>query len=234
MSAILGMLRTWYRTIVPATIRQSRLLAGLRRLVYDRLLSHDAIYDSHYYASDVEGPAVSSAPEISQSIKADLQPNTVVDVGCGTGALLQALREKDCQVFGLEYSEAALQYCRNRGVGVQKFDLEKDDFGDNRTFDVAVSLEVGEHLSEKSADRYVKILAQLSDVIVFTACPPGPGGHDHVNEQPPAYWISKFQASGFSCDEKLSSRWRESWQRGGSVASWYHENLMVFRRVERV
>jgi len=33
----------------------------------------------------------------------------IIDVGCGTGALLEALRDRGCDVFGLEYSEAALK-----------------------------------------------------------------------------------------------------------------------------
>ena len=84
---------------------------------YRHLISHDAIYDSRYYATDVEGPAASSAPDISRSITSDLQPHTVVDVGCGTGALLEVLKENGCQVFGLEYSEAALQPLVGDGVG---------------------------------------------------------------------------------------------------------------------
>lgn len=193
--------------------------------------AHDAIYDSDYYASIVEGPAVSSAEAISHSILLDLRPNTIVDVGCGTGALLEVLRRRGCQVLGLEYSEAALRYCRSRDLDVRKFDLERDTLADDRTFDVAISMEVAEHLPEKISGRYVALLARLSSVIVFTAAPPGQGGRDHVNEQPPSYWISKFQALGFAYDEELSRLWRESWREKAVVAWWYFQNLMIFRRM---
>ena len=234
MSIILGLIRGLNRAIVPQSLKHSRPASILRRFIYGHLLSHDAIYHSNYYETDVEGPAVSSAPDISKSITSDLQPKTVADVGCGTGALLQALRDNGCQVFGLEYSEAALEYCRARGVDVQKFDIENESLTDDRTFDVAVSMEVGEHLPEKSADRYVEILAKLSDTIVFSAAQPGPPerhAHDHVNEQPKPYWLSKFRAFDFEYDEIMSNQWRKQWQTGGAVAYWYHENVMILRRL---
>ena len=85
-------------------------------------------------------------------------------------------------------------------------------------------------MPEKVADRYVELLSRLSRVIVFTAAPPGQRGADHVNEQPPSYWITKFEQRGFKHIEEISHRWRESWKISGNVASWYHQNLMIFQR----
>jgi hypothetical protein len=117
---------------------------------------------------------------------------------------------------------------------VAKFDLERDVFNDNRTFDVAVSMEVAEHLPEMVADRYVHLLTRLSQVIVFASAPPGQGGADHVNEQPPSYWISKFQQNAFRHAEELSQSWRESWKAAGDVEDWYHQNLMIFRSAQQM
>ena len=77
---------------------------------------------------------------------------------------------------GLEYSEAALKCCRSRKLSAQKFDLETDVFNGDRAFDLAVSMEVAEHLPQTCADRYIDLLARLSPVIVFTAAPPGQRG----------------------------------------------------------
>jgi hypothetical protein len=74
----------------------------------------------------------------------------------------------------------------------------------------------------------------LSQVIIFTAAPPGQGGTNHVNEQPPSYWISKFQERGFKYAEELSQRWRESWEAEDNVESWYQKNLMIFRQVQQI
>jgi SAM-dependent methyltransferase len=221
-----------YRALLPTSVRSSPTVAKLKAKA--RLLGHDWIYDSDYYQREVEGPAARSAGRIANSIFNEFKATRVVDVGCGTGALLEALRDRGCEVFGLEYAEAALRYCRARRLDVAKFDLETNAFSDNRTFDVAVSMEVAEHLPETVADRYVDLLTRLSRVVVFTAAPPGQGGADHVNEQPPSYWITKFRRRGFEHAEDLSQRWRESWKAAGDVESWYYKNLMIFRRVRAI
>jgi 2-polyprenyl-3-methyl-5-hydroxy-6-metoxy-1,4-benzoquinol methylase len=215
-----------YRALLPASVRRSETVARLKR----RLLPHDWIYHDDYYATEVDGPAVRSAGRIAESILSDLQPSSVADVGCGTGALLAALRDRGCRVFGLEYSEAGLEYCRQRHLDVVKFDLEGSAVPELPMVDVAVSMEVAEHLPASVADRYVDLLTRLSSTVVFTAAPPGQGGHDHVNEQPASYWIARFAARGFAHQDQLTDRWRYQWQASGDVAGWYASNLMIFRR----
>lgn len=215
-----------YRAAVPRFIRQSRVVAWLR----SRVESHDWIYNDAYYASDVEEPAARSSREMADSIVADFAPRSVVDVGCGTGALLETLRARGCETFGLEYATAGLEYCRRRGLDVARFDLEsRRGLHLERTFDVAISMEVAEHLPANAADRFVSLLTQLGRrAIVFTAATPGQGGIDHVNEQPHAYWIAKFLARGFEIDTARSDRWRRAWMASPHVADWYAANLMIF------
>ena len=191
------------------------------------VLGHDAIYDATYFAGTIEGPAIRSSDAISRSILEDFRPRRVIDVGCGTGALLAALRDRGCEVAGLEYAEAALDYCRARRLDVRKFDLEREDLHEGLTFDVAVSMEVAEHLPERVSERYVDLLTRLSRVVVFSAARPGQGGSDHVNEQWPAYWVAKFEQRGFASANGIADRWRESWKSSGTVESWYYENLLV-------
>lgn len=219
-----------YRALLPTSVRDSSMVAKIKA----RLLGHDWIYNSDYYDMIFEGPVDRSARRIADSIINDFMPTSVIDVGCGTGILLEELRHRGCEVFGLEYAEAALRYCRTRRLHVTKFNLENNVFDDVHTFDVAISMEVAEHLPDKAANHYVDLLTRLSRVVVFTAASPGQGGANHVNEQPPSYWIAKFQQSNFKYDEELSQRWRESWKAAGDVQSWYHKNLLIFRQVRAI
>lgn len=209
--------------MVPARLRQSRIAARLKTL-----LPHDATYDARYYANDVEEAAVRSAGVISASIVSDLRPRTVVDVGCGTGALLEQMAKRGCDAFGLEYSRAALKYCRERQLNVRRFDIGRDTLEEGTRFDVAISMEVAEHLPERLAERFVDLLSRLSRVIVFTAARPGQGGTDHVNEQPQSYWLAKFEGRGFLLDPELTDKWRKQWT-AENVESWYAGNLMILR-----
>ena len=217
MSSFLHVSKRVWRTIVPASIRNLPIVMRAKKFYYQlfRFDPHNAVYDADYFRKDVELSAVRSADAIADSVLSDLNPSTVVDVGCGTGALLEAFQKRGCQVFGLEYAESALEYCRKRNLDVQKFDLEKEALKHHRTFDVAISMEVAEHLPETCADRYVALLTSLSRSIVFTAAPPGQQGTDHVNEQPPEYWIDKFQSQGFEHDTMLSNRWKRAWRPPG-------------------
>lgn len=229
-SNTIGAIGSIYRVLLPESFRQHSIVAKLKAQLLMRL-GHDWIYNPFYYSMHVEGPAFRSAKTIATSILSDFVVKSVVDVGCGTGALLEALRDRGCNVFGLEYSQTALDYCHSRQLDVMKFDLKRDAFTGDRTFDVAVSMEVAEHLPDMVSDRYIDLLANLSPVIVFTSAPPGQGGADHVNEQPPSYWATKFQQRGFERAEAISQRWRENWRAAGDVESWYYKNLMLFRRV---
>ncbi len=230
MSTTKRVINKLYLTLLPASVRRSAIVARLKQMQF----GHNWLYDSDYYEGAIEGPAARSAGRIAQSIFDDFTVTQVIDVGCGTGALLQALRDRGCEVFGLEYAEAAFKYCRARRLNVAKFDLEKDEFYDARTFDLAISMEVAEHLPEIVADRYVDLLTRFSSIIVFTAAPPGQGGVDHVNEQPPSYWINNFGSVASSTLRSSSQRWRETWKASGDVESWYYQNLMIFRRVQAI
>ena len=221
-----SLVKALYRAIVPSWVRASRAAAGVKAL----FLPHDWIYDTEFYEQSVEQAAVRSAARIASTIVDDLKPAIVIDVGCGTGALLASLRDRGCRVHGLEYAAAALEYCRTRGLDVRKFDLEHDALEDERVYDVAISMEVAEHLPGEAADRYTDLLTRLSSVVVFTAARPGQGGTDHVNEQPASYWIGKFRERGFEHTQEQSAEWRERWRTAGDVERWYYENLMIFKR----
>jgi len=66
-----------------------------------------------------------------------------------------------------------------------------------RTYDLAMSLEVGEHLPPESAEGFVGSLTSLSSVVLFSAAIPSQGGTGHVNEQWPDYWALLFEKFGF-------------------------------------
>jgi cyclopropane fatty-acyl-phospholipid synthase-like methyltransferase len=155
-----------------------------------------------------------------------------VDIGCGTGALLEALRSRSVEVAGLEYSDVAIQRCVERGLTVRKFDIARQRLPKQlHRRDLAISFEVAEHLPPALADRFVTLLTKAGNTIVMSAATPGQGGTNHFNEQPHEYWIAKMARCYFAIDHELSMRWRSEWQ--GKTADWYHANVMIFRRRPR-
>ena len=189
--------------------------------------THQEIYDKRYNAF-LDAAASKSTGPMAATIKRIFKPDSVIDVGCGTGALLAQLKQIGLEVKGLEYSEAGLARCREKGVQAEKFDLESEATIQG-SWDVTVSFEVAEHLPESMAENYVRVISQFSPVVVMSAATVGQGGKDHVNEQPHEYWILKMQRRGFEYDGQTSHQIREEWAHKG-VASWYVNNAMVFRR----
>lgn len=203
---------------------------GLRQRIVSRLergAHKDELYDGHYYDHVVDPLMLASADAISRSIQRELGPRSVIDVGCGTGALMLALEQRGLSCVGFDQAGAALERCRQRGVSAHRLDIEHDPFPSERA-DVVVSTEVAEHLPESAADRFVELLTTLAPIAVVSAAPPGSSGKDHVNEQPAEYWIEKFDERGFAYERELAFRLREEWQ-GSGVDEAFYKSLMVFR-----
>lgn len=132
-------------------------LFQIARLIRHILAPHHTIYDRQYYDTTVEADAARSAEVMAATIADRFEFKTVIDVGCGTGALLAAFRKLDREVCGLENSEAGPAYCRNRALSVLKFNIEKDSLNDE-SYDLTTSFEVAEHLPSWVANRYVALL----------------------------------------------------------------------------
>jgi len=193
--------------------------------------SHQVTYDAGYYQL-VEETATWSRDAMADSIVRDLAPRNILDIGCGTGALLEAFRTRNVRVDGLEYSDAGIEACHKRELWVNKFDIARQRLPKRlRGRDVVVSFEVAEHLPERMANRYLRLLTAASDTVVLSAATPGQGGTSHLNEQPHEYWIRKMANRGYEFDWVLSQWWREEWR--GRTADWYQANVMVFRRPQK-
>lgn len=73
--------------------------------------------------------------------------DTVLDVGCGAGVLLDTLKPLCKDVMGLDISPKAIEILESRGIHGKVGTLPKIDFPD-KSFDVVVATETLEHLDE--------------------------------------------------------------------------------------
>jgi len=70
----------------------------------------------------------------------------ILDVGCGTGANLEMLAQYG-EAEGVDVSDDALEFCKQKGLQAQKGLAEKLPFADE-TFDITTALDVIEHLDD--------------------------------------------------------------------------------------
>jgi 2-polyprenyl-3-methyl-5-hydroxy-6-metoxy-1,4-benzoquinol methylase len=142
-------------------IRHAPVLGQIVRLVARatvKTASHQEIYDKRYN-DFLEAMASSSAAPMAATIGRIFEPKSVVDVGCGAGTLLAQSKQDGVEVRGLEYSGAGIARCREKGVYVERFDLESVETVQGKS-DVTVSFEVAEHLPESLAEDYVRVISQ--------------------------------------------------------------------------
>jgi SAM-dependent methyltransferase len=238
---VYGKIKSAYKKVLPVRTRRGiyEILPLWAKALRVRLLeimeakaNHNEIYDLQYYADLVDPYMSRSCDAIADSLVDTFSPSSVVDVGCGTGLLLVALKNRAVPVCtGIDYSEAALAICRKRGLDVLRLDLEHDMIPESLKADIVVSTEVAEHLPESCAGRFVKALCDIANIVVLTAAEPatfmGWKGTDHANEQPRQYWTGKFKSRGFKYDEHGSQQLSSYWQQHG-VAGSYYKTVMVF------
>jgi len=182
-------------------------------------------YDGEFY-DEIDEWSRQSAAAIVPWIVSAIAPASVVDVGCGRGAWLAAF--KPCgivDVLGLDGDYVDLATLHIASDEFRAVDLSAPPVLD-RTFDLAVSLEVAEHLPETSADSFVRFLTDAAPVVLFSGAIPGQGGVHHVNEQWPSYWAHRFQAHGHQPIDAIRPRfWNDS-----RVGYFFAQNAMVYAR----
>jgi SAM-dependent methyltransferase len=186
-------------------------------------------YDRAYYAGQVQGSLRSAAMLVPRILSLFPGTASVVDFGCGTGAWLHQFKVAGIgRVLGLDGGapdDGMLLLSRGEFRGV---DLAGPIRLEER-FDLAMSLEVAEHLPPSAAPTFVASIAAAADAVVFGAALPGQGGTWHVNERWPSYWAALFDAEGFEAFDLLR---RHAWH-DRRLAWWYSQNTLVFARRSR-
>lgn len=180
-------------------------------------------YSTSFYAGQVEG-STKSADVILPLLLSIILPQSVLDVGCGTGTwLATAAAHGINDVMGVDGDWVEP---KNLKIPVDRFsavDLSTP-FNLDRRFDLVISLEVAEHLPEAASRTFVESLSRHGDVILFSAAAPNQGGTTHLNEQWPSYWIERFAGLGFSSFDCIRTQiWEDE-----DVDPWYAQNIFLF------
>jgi len=152
-------------------------------------------------------------------------PRSVIDFGCGLGCWLQAMRENGVlDVHGVEGAWVQSQHTVLDKRLIETADLACS-YRPAKRYDLALCLEVAEHLPETTAATFIGSLCAASDVLVFSAAVPGQGGTDHKNEQWPDYWVARFKTNGYTGYDILRPI---VWDL--PVEPWYAQNILLFTK----
>jgi SAM-dependent methyltransferase len=180
-------------------------------------------YDDTFF-SLVADHSVRNARIVVPLVMDLLSPKSVLDVGCGPGAWLRAFKENGvgviCGIDG-DYIDRSKLLIEDKHF--YPTDLSQP-FTIDREYDLALCIEVAEHLPATHARTLIEQLTTAAPVVLFSAAIPGQGGTNHVNEQWPPYWRKRFAERDWGMLDPFRPRIRDD----PRIAWYIRQNLVLF------
>jgi SAM-dependent methyltransferase len=182
-------------------------------------------YDLNFF-ENLEKTAYDSSTKIVPLILDRFNPKSIIDIGCGNGIWLNTFEKFGINNYlGIDGDYVKKEFFHANFSKFLTADLEVN-LDLNIRFDLAVCLEVGEHLPSNCAEILVKTLTNHSDIIIFSAAIPNQSGTNHINEQPQSYWASIFNKFGYEPFDIIRPViWNEF-----SISYWYRQNIVVYKK----
>ena len=180
------------------------------------------LYPAGFYENRRDHTAY-AAQKILAALPAGLRRERIADIGCGTGTwLAAALAMGSTYAFGAEGDWVTPAMLDDPRIDFHPHDLEKPFIGPR--VDLAISLEVAEHLSPERAESFVTDLVALAPAILFSAAIPGQGGVGHRNERWQSYWATLFAGHGYAAfDLVRPAIWTDD-----AIPAWYRQNTVLY------
>lgn len=155
---------------------------------------------------------------MADRIVRSIHPRTALDVGCAHGFLVESLRDRGVDAYGIDVSAYAISQVRNDIEPFCRVGSATDDI--ERHYDLITCIEVCEHLTELEARRAIRNMTAHADAVLFSSTPNDFSDRTHVSVQPVIYWLRAFREFSFAPDLSFDT----------SVVS---PQLILFRRVEQ-
>ncbi len=140
---------------------------------------------------------------IARTVDATIHPRSVLDVGCATGMLVEALRNEGIDARGIDVSRWAIEqvpeslraYCT---IGTVTEEL-------SGTYDLITCIEVAEHLPTFAVDDAIANICRHTDAVLFSSTPDDFDEPTHLNVESTGYWSALFVRHGFLRDVDYDS-----------------------------
>jgi SAM-dependent methyltransferase len=176
---------------------------------------YSELFGQYYYAHNCGAPYertdawLAFFDKVAERIIADFQPGSVLDAGCAKGFLVERLRARGVQAWGIDISEFAIKgvhpdikdYCF---VGSITEPLPQ-------TYDLIVSIEVVEHMNPEDSTRAIENMCRSCDNILLSSSPYDYKEATHINVQMPDYWARQFARHGFYHDLDYDATYITKW-----------------------
>lgn len=152
---------------------------------YEKLYSE--LYQKGYHQNPLLSNAVSLIPEIEK-----LSFNSILDVGCSRGFAVHYFRKQGKQAYGIDIVPEAVQL----SPYLTQANATHLPYPDN-TFDVVMSTDTLEHLTEEDATKAINEIMRVSKQYICMKIATSKDGEDygiplHLTIKPINDWIQLF------------------------------------------
>ena len=173
------------------------------------------IYDRYYYASgcgqnyERNEKWLRFFGSVADHIVSEIGPAMVLDAGCALGFLVETLRDRRVQAFGVDISEFAIA---NAYPPIQPFCWVGSLIDPlPQKYDLIVTIEVLEHIPASAGEQVIANLCAYTNDILFSSTPFDYKEATHCNVQPPEYWAERFARHGFFRDVDFDASFITPW-----------------------
>lgn len=147
--------------------------------------------------------------EMADGIIRDLRPSSVLDAGCAMGFLVEALRERGVEAWGVDVSEFAIsqvdesvrEFCSVASLAEPL----------RRRYDLIVSVEVLEHIPPAETGAAIATLCAATDRLLLSTTPDDFSEATHLNVQPPEAWSAALAREGFIREVERDASYVTPW-----------------------
>jgi 2-polyprenyl-3-methyl-5-hydroxy-6-metoxy-1,4-benzoquinol methylase len=168
----------------------------------------------------IDSEELPQAERLASWIKDNLNPKTVLDIGCGPGTYTEQLQKLSISTQGLDPDP------RTRHTN---YSLLNPAY--NRA-DVVMCLEVMEHIDPTYNDLALENLVDHIEpfgTLIFTAAQPGQGGTGHINCRPKQEWKTLLEQQGLTYSNEITQELKTYMQQGYHMG-WFINNILVFKK----
>ena len=173
-------------------------------------------FDARYYATGCGAIPYGYDPawlahfeNVATRIELSIAPSSMLDAGCAFGLLVDKMRTRGIDAFGIDISEYAISqvhddvkpFCRQGSIA--------QPFG--RRFDLITCIEVLEHMPTREAEDAVANFCTHTDDVLFSSSPLDYTEATHINVHPVEHWARLFAAHGFHRDVDFDASFIAPW-----------------------
>jgi len=186
-------------------------------------MSEGTLYSPKWFDKQ-KGGAYTSAEIVLPIVIDFVSPKSAIDIGCGLGMWLEFLSKNGVSdILGIDGAWVEKSRLHILSDRFQMIDIAKH-FSVGRKADLAICLEVGEHLPESASDDLIRSLTEIAPVVLFSAAIPHQPGTNHINGQWPEFWANIFKKYGYIPVDCIR---RRVWM-NPAVEYWYAQNSILY------